>query len=150
MFQQRNLRSKKNDVWHHSRTAQSSPTQSQDDEVVEGKKSTNWLNTYWGQSRRHWTRHRSAEPSPDHSPGKWENNVLLMEQVQNPRAKNTTKEQEQGWLVNTRISYWALACLNRELDRLCRPNYPCKHNSAVCDWHHDNATFLLIRARKWR
>lgn len=74
-----------------------------------GEKWRKWLNTYWGQSRRHWTHHRSAEPSPDHSPGKWEKNVLLMEQVQNPWAKNTTKDPELGRLVNTRVSYWALA-----------------------------------------
>lgn len=42
-------------------------------------------------------------------PRKMGKNELLMEQVQNPRAKNTTKDKELGWVVNTRISYWALA-----------------------------------------
>lgn len=64
-----------------------------------------------------------------------------------PQSQKYNKDQELGCLVNTRISYWALAWFESWMGPFMSTKL--SHKWFVLG-HHDNTTFLLIRAIKWR
>lgn len=106
LFQQRKLWSKKG--WHQwslsltDRIVTELNVHHHKDNIINFlKKQTTWLNTYWGQSRCRWTHHLSAEPSPDNRRGKSKNVCWWWNKYKIPQPKNTIKNQEPNWVLNT-------------------------------------------------